>query len=146
MGLCTGTGKTWESLSVSPMADFEYLCKQELRGKVELSTTWLSVQGMLKHPYRAPLQKLGVTLVLGLSYLSEAKLTKGLPWWSGGKESTCQCRRHKGHGFYPWVGEMPWNTKWQPTPVFLPGKFHGQKNLAGHTELDTSEWLRTQGN
>ena len=26
---------------------------------------------------------------------------------------------------------MPWNRKWQPTPVFLPGKFHGQRSLAG---------------
>ena len=24
-----------------------------------------------------------------------------------------------------------WRRKWQPTPVFLPGKFHGQMSLAG---------------
>ena len=40
----------------------------------------------------------------------------------------------------------PWRGKWQPTPVFLPGKFHGQRSLAGysprsHKELDTTEWL-----
>ena len=29
------------------------------------------------------------------------------------------------------VGRMPWNRKWQPTPVSLPGKFHGQRSLAG---------------
>ena len=34
--------------------------------------------------------------------------------------------------------------QWQPTPVFLPGKSHGQKSLAGYspwgyTELDTTE-------
>ena len=39
-----------------------------------------------------------------------------------------------------------WRRKWQPTPVFLPGKFHGQKNLAGyspwgHIESDTTEQL-----
>ena len=34
----------------------------------------------------------------------------------------CQCRRHKRHGFNPWVGKIPWRKKWQPTPVFLPGE------------------------
>ena len=44
------------------------------------------------------------------------------------KESTCQCRRQ---GFDSWVGKIPWRRKWQPTPVFLPGKSHGQRSLAG---------------
>ena len=38
-----------------------------------------------------------------------------------GEESSCQGRRRR---FDPWVGELPWRRKWQPTPVFLPGKFH----------------------
>ena len=29
--------------------------------------------------------------------------------------------------FDPWVGKIPWRRKWQPTPVFLPGKSHGQR-------------------
>ena len=33
--------------------------------------------------------------------------------------------------FDPWVKKIPWRRKWQPTPVFLPGKPHGQGNLAG---------------
>ena len=32
----------------------------------------------------------------------------------------------------PWVGKIPWRGAWQPTPVFLPGEFHGQKSLAGY--------------
>ena len=45
----------------------------------------------------------------------------------------------------PWVGKIPWKRKWQPTPVFLPGKFHGQKSLVeyslgGHEQLDVTEW------
>ena len=28
---------------------------------------------------------------------------------------------------------MPWRRKWQPTPVFLPGEFHGQRSLAGYS-------------
>ena len=41
------------------------------------------------------------------------------PRWLSGKESTCQCRRLR---FNPWVRKIPWKRKWQPTPVFVPGK------------------------
>ena len=53
-----------------------------------------------------------------------------LTWWLSGKESACQCRRHK---FSPWVGKFPWRRKQQPTPVFLPGKSHRQRSLAGYS-------------
>ena len=46
-----------------------------------------------------------------------------------GKESACQCTRHR---FDPWVGKIPWRRKRQPSPLFLPGKFHGQRTLAGY--------------
>ena len=36
-------------------------------------------------------------------------------------------------GFDPWVGKIPWRSKWQPTLVFLPGKSHGQRSLVGCT-------------
>ena len=35
--------------------------------------------------------------------------------------------------FSPWVGKIPWRKKWQPTLVFLPGKCHGQRSLAGYS-------------
>jgi len=54
---------------------------------------------------------------------------QGLPRWHGGKESACQYRRCKRFGVDPWVRQIPWSRKWQPTPIFLPGKFHGQRNL-----------------
>ena len=49
-------------------------------------------------------------------------------------------------GFNPWVGKIPWGRKRQPTPVFLPGEFYGQRNLVGYSpggrkELDSTEWL-----
>ena len=50
-----------------------------------------------------------------------------LPRWHSGKESPCQCRRCNRHRFDPWVGKIPWSRKWQPTSVFMPGKFHGQR-------------------
>ena len=36
------------------------------------------------------------------------------------KEPACQCRRHKRHGFDPWVRKIPWRRAWQPTPAFSP--------------------------
>ena len=56
--------------------------------------------------------------------------------WHSGKESTCLCRRC---GFDPWVRKIPWRRKCQPTPVFLPGKCHGQRSLAGY-----SSWSRQE--
>ena len=54
-------------------------------------------------------------------------------WSYSSKEYSCQCRRHRTHGFDPWVGKIPWRRKWQPTPVFLPRKFHGQRSLEGYS-------------
>ena len=61
----------------------------------------------------------------------------GLPWWLSGKEPSCQCRRP---GFNPWVRKVSCRRKWQPTPVFLPGKSHGQRILEG-----SSPWGRKVG-
>ena len=35
--------------------------------------------------------------------------------------------------FNPWVGQISWRRKWQPTPVFLPGKSHGWRSLVGYS-------------
>ena len=35
------------------------------------------------------------------------------------------------HGFYPWIGKIPWRRAWQPTPVFSPGESQVQRSLAG---------------
>ena len=45
------------------------------------------------------------------------------------KKCSCQWRRHKRRGFYPWVRKIPWRRAWQPTPVFSPGKSYGQRSL-----------------
>ena len=65
----------------------------------------------------------------------------GFPGGSDSKESAWQ---HRRPGFDPWVGKIPWRRKEQPTPVFLPGKFCGQRSLDGYSpwsrqELDTTE-------
>ena len=50
--------------------------------------------------------------------------------------------------FDPRVQKIPWSRKWQPTQVFLPGKSHGQRSLAGyrpwhHKESHMTEQLST---
>ena len=36
-------------------------------------------------------------------------------------------------------GKIPWRRKWQPTPVFLPGKFHRQRSPEGYGPQDCNE-------
>ena len=64
------------------------------------------------------------------------------PGGTVGKEPNCQCRQDKGCRFHPWVGKTPWRRKWQRTPVFLPGKSHGQKSLAGYSQRGREGWTR----
>ena len=44
---------------------------------------------------------------------------------SAGKESACDTET--------WVRKIPWRREQLPTPVFLPGEFHGQRSLAGYS-------------
>ena len=58
------------------------------------------------------------------------------PSGSDGKESACRAG--------DLVGKIPWRRERLPTPVFLPGEFHGQSSLAGysprgHKDSDTTE-------
>ena len=63
---------------------------------------------------------------------TEAGVIWGLPRWLSCKESTCQCRRCRRCGLDPWLRKIPWRRKWKPTPVFLSGESHGQRNLVGY--------------
>ena len=70
-------------------------------------------------------------------------LVWAFPGGSDGKRMCLQCRRPR---LDPWVRKIPWRRKWQPTPVFLPGKSHGWRSLAGyspwgHMESDAIEQL-----
>ena len=67
---------------------------------------------------------------------------KGLPWWLRWQRICLQCRKS---GFHSWVRKIPWRREWLLTPIFLPGKFHGQRSLVspwGHKNSDMTEWLR----
>ena len=54
----------------------------------------------------------------------------GLPRWHSGNKSACKSSRC---GFCLWVRKILWSRKWQLTPVFLPGKFHPYRSLAGYS-------------
>ena len=58
---------------------------------------------------------------------------EGFPGGSSAKESTCQCRRHRRCRFDPWARKIHWRRKWQPAPVFLPGKSHGERSLVTYS-------------
>ena len=60
-----------------------------------------------------------------------------LSTWLSGKESAYNAGDFK---FDPWTGKIPCRRKRQPTPVSLPGKFHGQRSLAGY-----SPWVARVG-
>ena len=46
--------------------------------------------------------------------------------------------------FYPWVRKIPWKKKWQATPVFWPGKSHGQGSLVDYSPWDFTELDMTE--
>ena len=78
---------------------------------------------------------------LSVSGIARTRLPRWLRWW----RICLQCRRPR---FDPWVGKIPWRSKWEPTPVFLLGEFHGQRSLAGYSpwarkESDTTKQLTT---
>ena len=54
----------------------------------------------------------------------------GFPGGSEGKASVCNVG---DRGSTPGLGRFPWRRKCQPTPVRLPGKFHGQRSLKGYS-------------
>ena len=63
-------------------------------------------------------------------------MTRDYPGGLEGKESTCSTA---DPGLIPRSGRFPWRRKWQPTPVFLPGKSHGQRS-----QMDYSPWGRKE--
>ena len=54
-------------------------------------------------------------------------LTEGLPLW------------FRRHGFYPWSRKILWRGKWQLSPLFLPGEYHGQRSLESYSPWGRKE-------
>ena len=60
----------------------------------------------------------------------------GFPGGSVGKESACSAG---DLGSIPGSGRSAVRRKWQPSLVFFPGEFHGQRSLVGHCPWDNKE-------
>ena len=59
------------------------------------------------------------------------------------KETPRQCRSCRRCRLDPRIRKIPWRWKWQPAPVFIPRKFHGQRSLAGSWGLKELDWTHT---
>ena len=55
---------------------------------------------------------------------------------SDGKGAICDAGNL---GSIPGSGRSPGESKWQPTPVFLPGESHGQRSLVGYSPWGRKE-------
>ena len=66
---------------------------------------------------------------LAAGYDNTCECCEGFSGGASAKDPACQCRRFKRCGFGPWVRKISWSgvEAWQPTPVCLPGKSHGQE-------------------
>ena len=72
----------------------------------------------------------------------------GLPGWCSSEEQPPSVGDTRDSGSISGSGRFPWSRKWQPTSVFLPGKFNGQRNIGwyspwGHKESDRTEHVHT---
>ena len=62
--------------------------------------------------------------------LNRTEITTDRYCWLSSKETSCQCRRCRNVSC---VWKTIWRRKWQPTPVFLLEKSHGQRSLVGYS-------------
>ena len=95
--------------------------------------------------HHTPLSTLDVSSIFGqyfppISHFVDFSVFYGitrLPRWLSGKDSACQ---HRRHGFDPYVGKIAWSRNWQPTPVFLPGEFHGHQYSCLENAMERGIW------
>ena len=73
-----------------------------------------------------------------MKYYNKLYLLFRLSWWLRWCRNRLPCRRL---GFNSWVRKIPWRRAWQPTPIFLPGKFHGKRSLPGYYFKVCWTWL-----
>ena len=105
-----------------------WILQFELEAVIGSSTTGVALPEVLEVPEGAGWN----VLYLGLS--------------SSELQDILQPTFRRTYHFDPWIGKIPWRRKWQPTPVFFPREFHGQRSLVGHSpwghkESDPTEWL-----
>ena len=63
---------------------------------------------------------------------------------AGGSVVKKPSAKYRRCGVDLWVGNIPWRRKWQPTPVSLPEKSHGQRSLVSYSPWGHKEWSMSQ--
>ena len=115
--------------------------------RIQVDSLPLSHQGLLRGKTSPAASRCyPISLLSFIAYFrSERLLSKQILNASISLPLSPQCGRP---GLKPQVGKIPWRRKRQPAPVFLPGKSHGQRSLAGYSpwgykESDTTEHTHT---
>ena len=72
-------------------------------------------------------------------YFNQVQLIHYFFDFPGGSDVKSVCLQCGRPGFDPWVGKILWRREWQPTPVLLPGKSHGQRSLVGYSPWGRKE-------
>ena len=98
-----------------------FLVAQMVKNLLATQETWVQSLG-----WKDPLEKGKATHASIL----------GLPWWLSWLRICLQYRRP---WFDPWVGKILWRRERLPTPVFLPGEFHEERNLLGYSPWGLKE-------
>ena len=98
-----------------------------------VSWKWFNLVNLLYIQQSVYVALLWASFFLTFYFILESSWLMEFLGSSAGKELTCQCGRCKRWRFNPWVRMIPWRRKWQPTLLFLPGKFHRQRSLAGYS-------------
>ena len=62
--------------------------------------------------------------------------------WLGGKEPVASAGDTRRKGLISGSERFPGEGNWQPTLVFLPGEFHGQRSLVGYSPWGRKSWTR----
>ena len=62
-----------------------------------------------------------------------------MDWASLGAQTVKNMPGMQRPGFNPWMVKNSWRKEWLPTPIFLPGEFHGQRSLAGYSPCGYKE-------
>ena len=78
--------------------------------------------------------------VIQLKNVKKSNLThSGASQVAQGQRVHLPSGRRRSCRFKPWVRKIPWRRKWQPAPVFLPEKSHGQTDLEGYSPWGRKE-------
>ena len=72
-----------------------------------------------------------MSIFLSILIVPEYTLCLGCPGSTVVKNPSANTGDARDPGLIPGLGRIPGGKKWQPTPVFLSGKFHGQRSLVG---------------